>query len=100
MDVFQTFKNLIKVCQNNKKIISLLVVFSFVGLNSEPKKKEEPKPPTAWVIDCKERKDCFKNCMEMRVLHGRWGGQEYENSIKVECVRTCQQSILCIKNEE
>lgn len=89
----------------NIRLINLILIlgyttFSF-GLIAEKKKKAEQnsRPTTAWIFDCKEKRECVKKCVDMRVLQGHWGGDEYENTIRTECVRSCQERIICTKDD-
>lgn len=46
------------------------------------------------------KKECIKKCMGMSVFQGPWGGNEYANTIRTECVRSCQQNTICIPEEK
>lgn len=79
----------------------ILSIISYLNIYADSQKKVKvEKPSSSWVMDCKERRECNKNCMEMRVMHGRWGGYSYENQIRVECIRSCQQSVVCLPESD
>lgn len=79
-------------------IFSLTLIYE---LNADKKiRNVHDRLPSEWIIDCKEKKECVKKCVEMRVFQGHWGGDEYENTIRTECVRSCQQNTLCHKEEK
>ncbi|MBM9589576.1 hypothetical protein JWG41_03915 [Leptospira sp. 201903075] len=89
------------------KVYRFLLLFSFYFLVSDSIYSKEDKKQIensgrhqAWIIDCKEKKECIKKCMDMSVFQGPWGGNEYANTIRTECVRSCQQNTICIPEEK
>ncbi|TGM27916.1 hypothetical protein EHQ82_01750 [Leptospira selangorensis] len=56
--------------------------------------------PNAWIIDCKEKRECVSKCAEMSVTKGRWGGDAYVNQIRTECLRECTEKVICLPDEK